>query len=64
MKMPVKQIQEFTQTEMSREEFLKFMGAGLLGIIGVWGLLNNLKNLQTKGVGKSGQGYGSSSYGG
>jgi hypothetical protein len=64
MNLPIKQIQEITAKEMTRQEFLKFMGAGVLGMIGVLGILNNLKNLQTKSISKNTQGYGSSSYGG
>jgi len=63
MNLPMKQIQEITAKEMNRQEFLKFVGASLLGMIGVWGLLHNLQALQGKSI-KSGKGYGSSSYGG
>jgi hypothetical protein len=62
MKLPTKQIEEISQKEMTREEFLKFMGACILGVIGVAGLLHNLQAFQNKSV-KKGQGYGMSPYG-
>lgn len=64
MKLPTKQIQEITAKEMSRQEFLKFIGAGVLGIVGVWGLLHNLQALQNKSIKGVSQGYGVSKYGG
>jgi hypothetical protein len=63
MNLPIKQLQEITAKEMSRQEFLKFLGAGFLGIIGVWGLLHNLQSLQNRSI-KSSRGYGSNPYGG
>ena len=62
MNLPVKQIQEITAKEMTRQEFLKFTGVSFLSIIGVWGLLHNLQSLQNKSL-KSSNGYSSQTYG-
>lgn len=65
MNVPLDELQELMQKEMSRKEFLRIVGAGVLGIIGVTGLLQNLHKLagaHTK-QNQSVSGYGSSPYG-
>ena len=51
------------QSEMSRREFLGFMGAATLGIVGVTGLIKGLNGLAGRHTG-AGSGYGDSPYGG
>lgn len=55
-------VQDLLDREMTRMEFFQLAGAGLLAIVGVTGLLNNLSSISTKRSG-SGMGYGGSTYG-
>jgi hypothetical protein len=56
------QINELLATQMSRKEFLQHIGAGILVVFGISGLL---KALTQQNRGRSqGMGYGSSAYGG
>ena len=55
------QIDELFNKEMTRKEFLQHVGAGILVLFGVSGLLKALTQQQTR---KQGMGYGSSAYGG
>lgn len=63
------QLQKFNdilQQEVSRKEFLRYMGAALLGIIGVTHVLNNLqKSLSPRKLGTKSKasGYGVTPYG-
>lgn len=56
-----KPVQKLLTTEMSRREFLGFVGAATLGVVGVSGLVRGLSNLAGRHVDK---GYGSMPYGG
>jgi hypothetical protein len=56
-----KPIEKLLNTDMTRREFLGFMGAASLGIIGVAGVIRSLQGVTGRHVDK---GYGSSSYGG
>lgn len=59
-------IQEILQQEISRKEFLRYIGIALLGMIGVTSFLNNLSNSlgqQTVQTKKESAGYGYSAYG-
>lgn len=65
-----KVFQELLQKEMDRKQFLKLLGAGIAGIIGITAFLNNLEKIsQTEvkpresGPKISSKGYGSSAYG-
>lgn len=56
-------LDELLQKDMDRREFLQHIGAGILTVVGVAGLINALTDTskhQTKSTG----GYGMSSYGG
>lgn len=64
MNLPIKQLQEIATEEMTRKEFLQFIGASILGIFGVWGILHNLQSVQHKTLTKKSTGYGSTPYGG
>lgn len=59
-------IQELMQQEISRKEFLRYIGIALLGMAGVTAFLQNLSGSfnQPKQVEqKKGSGYGYSAYG-
>ena len=49
------------RSEMSRREFLGFMAAATLGVVGVTGLIKGLNGLARR---HTGTGYGGSPYGG
>ncbi len=61
------QVDNLMQREVSRGDFLKFVGVALLGITGVVGFFKNLHDASpSQPSGKkhtSGAGYGSSAYG-
>ena len=59
MHKPVKQL---LSKEMDRREFLAHVGAGVLAVVGITGLLKNLNDFRGKNHVSSG--YGSSIYGG
>lgn len=44
MNLPVKQMEILMRQDMSRKEFLQVIGVGILGIIGVTTLLQNLRH--------------------
>jgi hypothetical protein len=56
-----KSVDRFLQKEVSRREFIGFLGAATLGIIGVSGIIKGLRDLTNRHVE---HGYGGSSYGG
>jgi len=59
-------VQELLQQEISRKDFLRYIGLALLGMVGVTAMLQNLTNtLSTSGKTekKSDSGYGMSPYG-
>jgi len=62
-----KQIDNVMSREVSRGEFLKLMGAGILGVIGVVGFFRNLHDISPSGSPAKKQsssgGYGRSAYG-
>ncbi|HMS31123.1 MAG TPA: hypothetical protein PJ984_01875 [Candidatus Saccharibacteria bacterium] len=62
--------QDLLQKEMDRKQFLKVLGAGILGMIGITAFLNNLEKISRVEVApkqvdssSTGKGYGSSPYG-
>lgn len=60
------QLDSMMQREVSRGEFLKFIGIALLGFVGVIGFLKNLHEIvpaQTVAKKQSAGGYGRSVYG-
>ncbi len=60
----VNAINDLLKQEVSRKEFLKYMGAGVLALIGITTLLNNLSALNSSQSGKKANvGYGSNYYG-
>ncbi len=63
--LKVAALNDLLQQEVSRKEFLKYMGAGVLALIGVTTLINNLSALQTLKTSrkKANSGYGVSYYG-
>ena len=56
------QLDTVMQREISRGEFLKFIGVALFGLIGIAGVLKNLPEIVGKNHSTSGT-YGRSSYG-
>lgn len=62
MNSSISKLQAITTQDMSREEFLKLLGASALAVIGAWGLLNNLRSLQNPRFNRD-QSYGSRVYG-
>ena len=56
-----KPIQKLLNSEMSRREFLGFLGAASLGVIGATSVIRGLNGLAGRHVDN---GYGSSAYGG
>lgn len=62
MKLP--DVNTLLQQEVSRKEFLRYMGLAFLSLIGITGILNNLDKLSSKNAKqKEINGYGSSAYG-
>ena len=57
------QIDTLFSKEMSRKEFLQHIGAGILIVFGVSGVLKALTQQQTR-THKASLGYGASAYGG
>lgn len=57
-------LQKLFDKQMNRKEFLAHMGAGVLAVVGVSGLLKNLVNYSSRPRRQVSSGYGSSSYGG
>jgi hypothetical protein len=58
-------LEQLYETEMSRYDFLKYVGVIFLSVIGVTGLLHALTQTQSRSPGTAVQhGYGSSPYGG
>ncbi len=61
----LKPLQQLLETEMDRKEFLAYIGAALLAVIGISGMLKSLAPPTTHHSAKNAQaGYGSSVYGG
>jgi hypothetical protein len=69
MNLPLKELEALLHKDMSRKEFLRVMGTGALGVVGITGFLQNLNKMagvqtstgaQTK---QMSSGYGSSPYG-
>jgi hypothetical protein len=58
------QLQTLLSKEMSRKEFLQHIGAALLMLFGVSGLINSLTQKTTQTSRVQSMGYGSSAYGG
>lgn len=60
-------IHELMQQELSRKEFLRYLGIAFLSLIGVASVLQNLTNTlgqtSTKTIDKKAGGYGVSAYG-
>ncbi|MES2970919.1 MAG: hypothetical protein V4702_01185 [Patescibacteria group bacterium] len=58
-------INDLMQKEVSRKEFLRYLGLALLAVIGITNLINNLQNTLSGERQKKLQsnGYGSSVYG-
>lgn len=63
MKMKT-QLNDLLSREMSRKEFLQYIGSGVLVLFGVSGLMRALLQLQPKSSRAVGMSYGSSAYGG
>jgi hypothetical protein len=58
-------LESLLETEVDRREFLAYVGATLLGVLGVSGLLKTLaQSPSSKTNRQSPGGYGSSTYGG
>lgn len=62
--MEQKPLQKLFTKSMNRREFLAHIGAGLLTVVGVSGLISSLVNLNGKPTERRSSGYGSSGYGG
>ncbi|TAN10767.1 MAG: hypothetical protein EPN45_06265 [Rhizobiaceae bacterium] len=61
-----RQLDELMQSEMSRGEFMQYIGVTLLGLIGITGLLKNLHHAlpaQKQSMQKFAAGYGRGAYG-
>jgi hypothetical protein len=58
------QLQTLLNKEMSRKEFLQHVGAALLMLFGISGLINSLTHKTTQTNRVQNIGYGSSAYGG
>lgn len=58
------QLQTLLEKEMSRKEFLQHVGAALLVLFGVSGLISSLTGRPTQTQQTQDMGYGSSVYGG
>ncbi len=57
----LEKVHDLLQQEVSRKEFLRYAGVAVLSIIGVTGMLQNIRAVQPQQ--KQGSGYGMSSYG-
>ncbi len=57
-------LQQLYVQEMSRYDFLKFMGVVTLSVLGVTSLLKLISHADFSSMGKAEHGYGSSAYGG
>lgn len=59
------QLDQMMKHELSRADFLKFMGVAALGFVGVIGFFNNLRDVHPAKVSKKlkSGGYGKSAYG-
>ncbi|MCA9331647.1 hypothetical protein KC968_01755 [Candidatus Saccharibacteria bacterium] len=57
-------INELFEKEMSRKEFVQYVGSSLLIVFGISGLLKSLSQLHSPPRQISDSGYGSSAYGG
>ncbi|MDZ7786478.1 MAG: hypothetical protein U5L95_05155 [Candidatus Saccharibacteria bacterium] len=58
--------QELLERDMTRKEFLQYLGMGLLGIVGVSSIANNLQKsgfVHRQTSEKPAAGYGMSAYG-
>lgn len=64
--MNLEPIQKLLETEMDRKEFLLYLGASLLAVAGVSGLLRSLAPSEKQGTTHTNSkvGYGNSTYGG
>lgn len=66
--MNIKPIQQLLETEMDRKEFLMYVGASVLAVVGISGLAKSLapptKQGKSQSSDKIGYGYGNSTYGG
>lgn len=64
--MNLKPVQQLLETEMDRKEFLAYLGASLLAVVGISGLAKTLlpPAKQGKADANSQVGYGNSTYGG
>ncbi len=64
--MNIKPIQQLLETEMDRKEFLMYLGASVLAVIGVSTIIRSFVPEQNQGVSqsKSKGSYNSSSYNG
>ena len=66
MNLPIKEFETLLHKEMSRQEFLRLVGAGILGVVGVTTLVQNLQKLASSPQAKRSRttsGYGMSPYG-
>lgn len=59
--------QELLEQDMSRKEFLRYVGVAILGIVGVTNFANNVSKsvlvTNKNTTGKNASGYGMSAYG-
>ena len=56
-------LSDLLQKDVSRHEFLKYMGAGFLALIGITSIVKNLSSLTSTHSKKATSGYGGSPYG-
>lgn len=61
--MNLKPIQQLLETEMDRKEFLTYVGASVLAVIGISGILKSLAPPANPGKRNVSSGYGGSVYG-
>lgn len=64
--MDLKPVQQLLETEMDRKEFLSYLGASLLAVIGISGLIKSIASSLEPTTSKSTTkaGYGGDTYGG
>ncbi len=65
--MNLKPVQQLLETEMDRKEFLAYLGASILAVVGISGLAKTLlptANKQSSAQSNKKVGYGNSTYGG
>lgn len=60
----MKYLDELLNREMTRKEFLQYVGTALLGVVGISGLLKSLQIDNTRTKKRVAASYGSSAYGG